>query len=194
MPLKDIQKPRRIIRLYHGSPVLDIDKFDLSYSRDSFLDFGRGMYFTTSEEQAMIWSIKKSNIGAVYMVEIDSLKLNLKQYLTYSNEFINTFCLCRAGFEEEVYDIKGYNSIYGYVIDNDKDGIVKSTNDYVLGIATAAQVRANIKVYEDKDQLCVKSQDILDNMIIKSVRYTTYVGGYPRNDRRSVRWKKWEVV
>lgn len=191
MPLNDIQKPRRIIRLYHGSPVLNIDKFDISYSRDSFLDFGAGIYFTTSEEQAMIWSIKKSDMGAVYMVEIDSAKLNLKQYLTYSNEFINTFCLCRAGLEDEVLDIKGYNSIYGYVIDNDKEGIVKSTNDYALGKATAAQVRANIRVYEDKDQLCVKNQAILNSMTIKSVRCTEYVGGYPRNDRRAVKWKKW---
>ena len=106
MGLKDLTKPRRMLRLYHGSPVKNIEKFDISYSRKSFLDFGRGIYFTTSEEQAMQWSIKQSDSGAVYMVEVDSGLLVIKQYLDYSDEFINTFCLCRAGFEEDVDQIK----------------------------------------------------------------------------------------
>lgn len=59
MELRDLQKPRRIIKFYHGSPCLNICKFDISHSRSSFLDFGVGVYFTTSEEQAMLWSIKK---------------------------------------------------------------------------------------------------------------------------------------
>lgn len=54
MPLRDIQKPRRILRLYHGSPITNISKFDIAYSRESFLDFGKGIYFTTSEEQASV--------------------------------------------------------------------------------------------------------------------------------------------
>lgn len=190
MALRDLKKPRRLLRLYHGSPKLNLEKFDISYSRDSFLDFGRGIYFTTSEEQAMQWSIKQSNTGAVYMVTIDSDLLDLKQYLSYSDEFINTFCLCRAGFEQDVSQIKGYNAIYGYVIDNDKDGIVKATNDYVLGKATSAMVRSNIHVFDDKDQICFKNQDILDKLSIKDVRYTVYVKGYDRNDRRAVKWKK----
>lgn len=190
MALRDLKKPRRMLRLYHGSPYLNIKKFDISYSRDSFLDFGRGIYFTTSEEQAMQWSIKQSNTGAVYMVEIDSDLLNLKQYLTYSDEFIDTFCLCRAGFEQGVRQIKGYNSIYGYVIDNDKNGIVKTTNDYVIGKATAAMVRARIHVFDNKDQICFKNQDIIDKLTIKNVRYTACVPGYDRNDRRAVKWKK----
>lgn len=190
MPLRDIQKPRRILRLYHGSPITNISKFDIAYSRESFLDFGKGIYFTTSEEQAMLWSIHNSNIGAVYMVEIDSAKLNLKQYLTYSNEFIHTFCFCRAGFEEVVTDIKGFDAVYGYVIDNNKEGIAKSTNDYVLKKATAAQVRSNIRVYDDKDQICIKNQEILDTMKVSKPRLTEYVSGYPKNDRRAVKWVK----
>lgn len=190
MPLKDIQKPRRILTLYHGSPITDITKFDVTKSRKSFLDFGQGIYFTTSELQAMLWSINKCDSGAVYMVQVDTGILNLKQYLTYSDEFVNTFCLCRAGFEEDIPDIQKYDSIYGYVIDNDRENIVKKTNDYALGIASAAEVRNNIRVFDNKDQICIKAQDLLDKMPIKNVRYTEYVPGYPRNDGRSVKWKK----
>lgn len=190
MPLRDIQKPRRIIRFYHGSRKIDIPKFDISFSRESFLDFGVGMYFTTSEKQAMLWSIKHSNVGAVYMIDLDTSLLNIKQYLSYSNDFINTFCLCRAGFEDSLKELNTYDAIYGYVIDNDYEGIVKRTNDYALGKATAAQVRGGIKVYDDKDQLCIKKQEILDKIEIKSVRLTEYVRGYDRNDWRAVKWKK----
>lgn len=190
MPLKDLQKPRRIIRLYHGSPVLNIQNFQISKSRESFLDFGKGIYFTTSEEQAMQWSIKDKNIGAVYMVEIDSTSINLKQYLSYSDDFINTFCLCRAGLEGMVNNIKGYDAIYGYVIDNDKEGITRATNDYALNKIKAAAVRQRIRIFDNKDQICFKNQAVLDTLQIKSMRLTERVAGYPQNDRRAVRWKK----
>lgn len=190
MGLKDLTKPRRMLRLYHGSPVKNIEKFDISYSRKSFLDFGRGIYFTTSEEQAMQWSIKQSDSGAVYMVEVDSGLLVIKQYLDYSDEFINTFCLCRAGFEEDVDQIKKVNSVYGYVIDNDKAKIIKATNDYAIGNATPAMVRGQIRVFDNKDQICFKNQKILNALKIKNVRYTEYIKGYPKNDRRAVKWIK----
>ena len=58
MGLKDLTKPRRMLRLYHGSPVKNIEKFDISYSRKSFLDFGRGIYFTTSDTVSQVQSIQ----------------------------------------------------------------------------------------------------------------------------------------
>lgn len=190
MALRDLQKPRRIIKLYHGTPCDNIEKFDIRASRKSFLDFGVGIYFTTNEEQAMLWSIKHSNHGVVYEVEIDASQLSILQFLTYSNDFIHTFCFCRAGLEEMVSNINNYDAVYGYVIDNDKDIITTKTNDYVIGLATPAAIRNSIKVYEDKDQLCIKSQDILNGLEIKRKRYTEYIPGHPRNRREAVKWKK----
>lgn len=190
MALRDLQKPRRIIKLYHGTPVDNIEKFDISASRKSFLDFGVGIYFTTNEDQAMLWSIKHSDNGVVYEVEIDASKLNILQYLTYSNDFIHTFCFCRAGFEDILTELGKCDAVYGYVIDNDKEAITTKTNDYVLGLATPASVRNSIKVYDDKDQLCIKSQEVLDGIKIKRKRYTKYIQGYPRNRREAVKWIK----
>ncbi len=187
--LRTRKTPRGTVVLYHGSSCMDIEKFDIQYSRD-YLDFGVGMYFTTNREQAMLWSITKSRFGAVYEVEIDLDQVDLKQFLRYDNEFINTFCLCRAGFEPDANAIKGYNAIYGYMIDNDRAAIVKSTNDYVIGKATEAEVRNSIRVFESKDQLCIKEQWILDQMQIKWKGITEKVDGFPRGDRRSVKWKK----
>lgn len=192
MPLADLRtrkNPRGKVTLYHGSACMDIERFDVHYSRN-YLDFGTGMYFTTSREQAMLWSITKSGFGAVYEVEIDLNTVQLKQFLKYDNEFINTFCLCRAGFESEADAIKGYNAIYGYMVDNDRAAIVKSTNDYVIGKASETDVRNSIRVFESKDQLCIKRQDILDQIQIKWKGITEKVSGFPRGDRRSVKWKK----
>jgi len=76
------------------------------------------------------------------------------------------------------------------MIDNDRAAIVKSTNDYVIGKATEAEVRNSIRVFESKDQLCIKEQWILDQMQIKWKGITEKVDGFPRGDRRSVKWKK----
>ena len=190
MGLKDIQKPKRMLTLYHGSPNMNIKKFDISYSRKSFLDFGIGIYFTTNIEQAMLWSIKKSTIGAVYEVPFIFSELNVKQYLTYSNEFIKTFCLCRAGFEKEVFEIADCDAVYGYVIDNDKEVIVKKTYDYAIGKITEANVRSSIRLMEGKDQVCIKKQSILNKMMVKNIRLNERVKGFPPGERRSVKWKK----
>lgn len=200
MALQNIKKPRRIIRLYHGSYDINIEKFDLNRSRKSFLDFGIGIYFTTNPGQAKLWSIRKQDYGAVYEVELDTDFLDDKQYLTYSNEFIDTFCKCRAGIESEADDIKDCKSVYGYVIDNNGPKIVKATNDYITRKANtpeekrarAAAVRNSISVFDNKDQLCIKTQELLDRLKITAIGYTKYNGKYPKNDERAVdiRWTK----
>ena len=76
MRLKSIYTYGNNIILYHGTTVRDIAKFDLSKSRDTFLDYGKGMYFTTKEEQAKQWSTRYSNVGFVYTVRIDWRGLN----------------------------------------------------------------------------------------------------------------------
>ena len=42
-------------------------------------------------QQAIEWSVRHSNTGAVYEIELDASQLHLKQYVTYSNKFIDTF-------------------------------------------------------------------------------------------------------
>lgn len=188
MVLPDIQKNRRIIPLYHGSPIEGIRKFDLSESRNA-LDFGKGIYFTTIEKQAMLWAIKKSNYGVVYEILVDISKLNIKQFLTYSNEFIEAFCYCRAGMEEHT-TVCGFDAVYGPVVDNDKQAIVKYANDFVTGKVGHAAVRNNIRAIEGMDQICIKSQDILDGFEVHRESGVEYVKGYNRNRLEAVKWRK----
>ena len=51
-------------------------------------------------------------------------------------------------------------------------------------------VRGQIRVFDNKDQICFKNQKILNALKIKNVRYTEYIKGYPKNDRRAVKWIK----
>lgn len=76
------------------------------------------------------------------------------------------------------------------MIDNDKKAITKATNDYVTARIQANQVRGAIKVFDNKDQFCIKRQDILDKIIVKTPRLVERVPGYPSYDRRSYKWKK----
>ena len=129
--------------------------------------------------------LKNSSVGAVYTIDLD-----IKQYLTYSDGFIDTFCLCRAGFEDQALGIKGHSIVYGFIIDNDKKAITKATNDYVTAKIQANQVRGAIKVFDNKDQLCIKRQDILDKIMVAPPRLVERVPGYPSYDRRSYKWKR----
>lgn len=167
--LPDISKRGSII-LYHGtSSNNNISKFDISYSRKRYLDLGIGIYFTTNFEQASRWALRHSAQGIVYQTQLNLNGVNLKQYLTYSNEFIETFCFCRAGFEAQLSGYSSYDAVYSKVIDNDRANIVKYTTKYALGTATEAEVRNNIHIIEDMNQICIKKQDILDTMKIRNI-------------------------
>lgn len=172
--LPDISKRGSII-LYHGtsSNNNNISKFDIRHSRKSYLDLGIGIYFTTNFEQASKWALKHSAQGLVYQTQLNLNGINLKQYLTYSNEFIKTFCFCRAGFEVQLSGYSLYDAVYSKVIDNDRANIIKYTTKYALGTATEADVRNNIHVIENMNQICIKKQAILDTMTIRNIYKVT---------------------
>ncbi|WP_026523461.1 MULTISPECIES: DUF3990 domain-containing protein [unclassified Butyrivibrio] len=161
-----------MIKLYHGSPCQNITKFNIDYSRNE-LDFGKGIYFTTDEEQAKQWSLKGNvGSGAVYEISINPSLMNIKRYTTYSDEFIETFCLCRVGLEDTIPDLCKYDAIYGYMLDHDSSRIIKYTNDYVMGIADAATVRANLRLFDHRNQFCIKKQELLDSLKIHRIMFT----------------------
>lgn len=159
------------VTFYHGTPVKDLKRFDITKAR-STLDYGKGIYFTTNEEQAKEWSLKHdAKEGAVYEVKIDLSRLKIKTFTSYTDEFINTFCFCRVGLEEMVA-LEEYDAVYGLMLDHYREKIFKFTNDYVYNGISAATVRANISAFEERDQLCIKKQEVLDSIPIHRIMYT----------------------
>ena len=52
------------------------------------------------------------------------------------------------------------------------------------------QVKSKLMTFENKDQICIKSQDILDNLKIERVYETYLLGSYTKSRKENIRWKK----
>lgn len=183
------------VTLYHGSPDI-IPKFQITDKSRSRTDFGLGVYFTTNREQAKEWSIRGAGVkhGYVYEVKFDlrtikSGTVRLKSFLDYNEEFIETFTYCRA-FGTNPDNIKGYDMIYGLMLDSGGYTIQEICDGYTLGKYTMQQVKSKLMTFENKDQICIKSQDILDNLKIERVYETYLLGSYTKSRKENIRWKK----
>ena len=95
--------------VYHGS-YIEIDKPDLLHSRDD-VDFGKGFYTTPLYEQAANWAWRfkrRGKKGVVNVYEFDETAyelLNVKQFNSYSEEWLDFIMNCRRQQDVSPYDI-----------------------------------------------------------------------------------------
>ncbi|MBR3871443.1 MAG: DUF3990 domain-containing protein [Paludibacteraceae bacterium] len=144
--------------LYHTSQLV-INKPDVSYSRNN-LDFGRGFYLTSLKEQAVLYGqrfIKRGENAFLNTYELDeNIKgCRYKIFSTYNSEWLDYITACRKGLQCEVYDI-----IEGGIAD---DQVFNTLDLYLSGIYTKEQALDQLKYKKTNHQVCITSQDILDN-------------------------------
>lgn len=110
--------------LYHGSNMV-IDKIDLEMSKPN-KDFGKGLYLSENESQAMeMANFKSALLGGEPIVTkfefnelmMQSSDLRIKIYTDYSEEWADFVFANREGNDVELYDI-----VYGPIA-NDKVGL-----------------------------------------------------------------------
>ena len=96
--------------VYHGTTE-KIELPEVKYSK-RYLDFGKGFYLTTYEEQAQKWAMRKGmRQGKLPVVNVYELKDNLEEYRVLSFEkenekWLEFVCACRRGEERnKEYDI-----------------------------------------------------------------------------------------
>lgn len=112
--------------VYHGS-IIEIRKPDINYGRFN-LDFGKGFYVTTLQEQAKKWAGRraimsdKKPIVSIYEFEINNL--NILSFDGYTEEWLDFVVKNRAGALEQYQ----YDAIYGNIADDDVATVV---NDYI---------------------------------------------------------------
>ena len=96
------------MKLYHASKCI-VDHPDVSHSRD-MLDFGKGFYLTSLEEQARKYALRFLQRGEKaymnhYVLDEDLCDCRVKIFDSYDEEWLDFVSLCRIGKQTDHYDV-----------------------------------------------------------------------------------------
>lgn len=148
--------------VYHGSSEI-IEKPDIKFSK-KYLDFGRGFYLTSFENQAKKWAIRKGmRQNKPGIVNIYELKDNWKDYKVLSFEkenerWLDFVCACRKGENLN----KDYDIIVGNVANDD---VFKTVDMYFRGLWDKEKVLEELRYYKMNDQICIVKQEVLEQAL-----------------------------
>lgn len=148
--------------VYHGSTEI-IQMPDVNHSK-KYLDFGKGFYLTTYEEQAKKWAIRKGmRQGKGAFVNVYDLDENWNNYriLSFDKEddkWLDFVCSCRKG---EMLN-KEFDIIIGSVADDD---VFKTVDLYFRGLWDKTRVLEELRYYKLNDQICIVNQKTLDQLL-----------------------------
>lgn len=148
--------------VYHGTTET-IEKPDVNHSK-KYLDFGKGFYLTTYEEQAQKWAVRKAmRQKRTPIVNVYELDENLEQcrVLSFEEEnekWLDFVCACRRGEPlNEEYDI-----IIGNVANDD---VFKTVDMYFRGLWDKKKVLEELRYYKMNNQICIVNQNVLEQAI-----------------------------
>lgn len=150
------------MRVYHGSTDI-IEKPNVRFSKD-YLDFGKGFYLTSYQEQAEKWASRKSlRKRKEPIVNIYELRDSLEAYrvLSFDNEnekWLDFVCACRRG--EWLY--KEYDIIIGRVANDD---VFKTVDMYFRGLWDKEKTIESLTYYRKNNQICVVQQKTLEEIL-----------------------------
>ena len=148
--------------VYHGTTEI-IEKPDTKHSK-KYLDFGKGFYLTTYEDQAKKWAIRKGmRQGKGAFVNVYDLDENWNNYriLSFEKEddkWLDFVCSCRKG---EMLN-KDFDIIIGGVADDD---VFKTVELYFRGLWDKTRVLEELRYYKLNDQICIVNQKTLDQLL-----------------------------
>ena len=154
--------------VYHGSTEI-IKKPDVMHSK-KYLDFGRGFYITTFENQAKKWAIRKgmrqekAAIVNVYELSEEWDDFRVLSFEKENEKWLDFVCGCRKGQSlNEEYDI-----VVGNVADDD---VFKTVDMYFRGLWDKEKVLKELRYYKMNNQICIVTQEILDQLITFKCAY-----------------------
>lgn len=154
--------------VYHGSTEI-INTPDVTHSK-KYLDFGKGFYLTTFEEQAQKWAIRKSmRQSKKAVVNIYKMTDNWESYRVLSFEkenekWLEFVCACRKG--ESINT--DYDIIIGNVADDD---VFKTVDMYFRGLWDKKKVLEELRYYKMNNQICIVNQETIDQILIFQQAY-----------------------
>ena len=148
--------------VYHGSSEV-VRQPDILHSYRA-LDFGKGFYVTTVQEQAERWARRKASmvggraIVNQYQMDDDMTELRVKRFPDDFSDWIEFVCDCRDG----KLGYQDYDLIIGKVA-NDK--VFRVVDMYQSGIWDKERALKEIRVYPNYDQLAFITQKAIDMLL-----------------------------
>ena len=148
--------------VYHGTTEV-IEKPDIKHSK-KYLDFGKGFYLTTYEEQAKKWAVRKGmrqekpGIVNVYMMNDNLDKYQVLSFEEENEKWLDFVCACRRGESLNV----DYDIIIGNVADDD---VFKTVDMYFRGLWDKKKVLEELRYYKMNNQICIVNQKTLDEVL-----------------------------
>ena len=148
--------------VYHGTTQV-IDQPDVLHSK-KYLDFGKGFYLTSYENQAKKWATRKAmRQDSTAVVNVYELSENGDSFKVLSFEkedekWLEFVCACRRGEQLD----KDYDIIVGNVADDD---VFKTVDLYFRGLWDKQRVLKELRYYKLNNQICIVNQDALDQLL-----------------------------
>ena len=160
--------------VYHGSTEI-IKNPDVIHSK-KYLDFGRGFYMTTFEDQAKKWAIRKgmrqekAAIVNVYELSDKWENVRVLSFEKENEKWLDFVCACRKG--------KALNQEYDMVIGNvADDDVFKTVDMYFRGLWDKEKVLNELRYYKMNNQICIVSQETVDQLITFKTAYEVKSNG-----------------
>lgn len=154
--------------VYHGSTEV-IQKPDVIHSK-KYLDFGKGFYVTSFENQANRWAVRKAMrqqktaVVNVYEMLEDWKDFRVISFEKENEKWLDFVCACRKGEPiNEKYDI-----VIGSVADDD---VFKTVDMYFRGLWDKKKVLEELTYYKMNDQICIVKQQTLDQLLLFKESY-----------------------
>lgn len=154
--------------VYHGSTEI-IKTPDVLHSK-KYLDFGRGFYVTSFENQARKWAVRKgmrqekNGIVNVYELLEDWSSLQVLSFEKENEKWLDFVYACRKGEPLN----KDYDIVIGNVAD---DNVFKTVDMYFKGFWSKEKVLEELKYYKMNDQICIVNQQTLSKVLIFKEAY-----------------------
>lgn len=148
--------------VFHGSTEI-IKHPDVNKSK-KYLDFGRGFYLTTYENQARRWAVRKASrqnkspIVNIYELVEDLASYKVLNFKHENEQWIDFVCGCRKG--EELNN--SYDIIIGSVADDD---VFKTVDMYFRGLWDKEKVLNELRFYKMNNQICIVKQHIIKDVL-----------------------------
>lgn len=145
------------MNLFHSSNII-VERPEVSYSRE-FLDFGKGFYLTSLEEQAVSYGNRfiKREMEAwlnIYEFIFQPKDWNILEFEHYDMDWLTFVTQCRKGHDDSDFDM-----IIGGIAD---DKVIRTLDLYFNGDITAEAAIGKLKYEKPNNQYCIRSQRMID--------------------------------